>query len=190
MRERGVEPKPRQHDADAVRPDNAQEMRLCRVECGLLQRLTPLTEFAETGSNDYSRARAPRRQFMDQTRNCLGRRDDDPEIRGAGQAGDIRMNGQSIYGVVMGVDQHQLAGKPSAAKVPRNYRADGARTRRCADQRDRSRCEQLVEIANGHWPLRFFTLSREMRFSGRSESQTGACLAGSPSRRPGRTSPA
>ena len=49
---------PRHHDADAVGTDDAQQMRLCRVECGLLQRAAPLTEFAETGGNDDGGARA------------------------------------------------------------------------------------------------------------------------------------
>src|SRR5947199_8155401 len=50
-----VEPKARHHDADAVRPDNAQQMGLCRRKDGLLQRPAPLIDLAETGGNDDGR---------------------------------------------------------------------------------------------------------------------------------------
>ena len=81
MRKGGVEAKPRHHDTDAVGPDNAQEMWLCRVERGLLQCLALLTEFAKTSGNDYCGARATLRQLTDQTRDPRGRRDNDSEVR-------------------------------------------------------------------------------------------------------------
>ena len=56
--EGGVEPEARHHDADAVRPDNPQEMRLCRRECRLLQATALLAELAKTGGNDDGGARA------------------------------------------------------------------------------------------------------------------------------------
>src|SRR5439155_22299681 len=58
VRKGGVEPQSRHHDADTVRPDDAQEMRPCCVECSLLQGFAPLTELAETGGNDDGRSRA------------------------------------------------------------------------------------------------------------------------------------
>ncbi len=150
MRKSGVEPKPRHHDADTVRPDDAQEVRLCCVEHGLLQAAALLTELPETGRNDDSCARTPLGQLTDETRHCVGRRDDDRKVRALWQACYIRMDRRPVNRVVMGVDQHHLAGKPGAAKVARDHCADRAGTRRSAHQRDRSRCEQLVEIANGH----------------------------------------
>jgi hypothetical protein len=69
MRKGGVEAKPWHHDVDAVGPDNAQEMRLCRVERGLLQCLTLQTQFAKTSRNDYRGACATGRQLTDQRRD-------------------------------------------------------------------------------------------------------------------------
>jgi hypothetical protein len=48
----------------------------------------------------------------------------------------------------MRVDEHQLAGKAGATQIVRDHRADSARPRGRADQRDRSRFEQLVEVTN------------------------------------------
>ena len=117
MGKRGVEPKPRHHDADAVGPDDAQEMRLCPVECGLLQCLTPLTEFAKTSCNDYNCARAVLCQLADQRRDRRGRRHNDSEVWGLRQARDVRIDGQAIDHPMMRVDQHQLAGKSGAAHI-------------------------------------------------------------------------
>jgi len=183
MRKSGVEPKPRHHDADAVRPDHTQEMGLCCLERSLLQRLTPLTEFAKAGRNDYGSVRAPRRQFDYHTRNRLGRCDNDREIRSSRKACNIRVNNQSFDAVVMGVDQHQLAGKPGTAKVAQDYRADRAGARRCADQRHRSRREQLVEVANGHglWAVK---PALGMRFSDLSEKRASVPRAGLLCQRP------
>ena len=69
------------------------------------------------------------------------------------QALDIRKDGQPVDHAVMRVDEHQLAGKPGAAQVARDHRADGAGPRGYADQRYRSRFEQFVEVTNRHWRL-------------------------------------
>jgi len=66
MRKGRVKPESRHHDANAVRPNDAHEMRPCGVECRLLQRATPLPEFGETGSDDHSAARPVLAQFTDQ----------------------------------------------------------------------------------------------------------------------------
>ena len=148
VREGGVEPEFRHHDAHTVRSDDAQEMGSRRVEGGPLQRLAPLTEFAETGGDDDGGARASLVQFADQRRNGFGRCDDDREVRSLRQARDIRINGQPIDRPVMRVHQHQLAAKCGTAQVARDHCADRAGPWRGADQRDRARPEQLVEITN------------------------------------------
>lgn len=138
---------------DAVRPDNAQQMGLCRRKGGLLQRAAPLTDLAETGGNDDGRTGTPLGQVADQTRHCLRRRNDDREARSLRQARNIPVNGQPIDFAVMRVDQHQLAGKPVMTQVAQDDPTDRAGPWGCADQRDRSWFEQPVEITNGHWPL-------------------------------------
>ena len=66
MRKGRVEPKPRHHDADAVRPDDAHEMRPCGVEYRLLQRVAPLPKFGKTRGNDHGGARSAHTQLTDQ----------------------------------------------------------------------------------------------------------------------------
>jgi hypothetical protein len=86
-------------------------------------------------------------------RHCLRRRDDDREVWSLRQARDIPVDGQPIDFAMMRVDQHQLAGKPATTQVAQDDPTDRAGPWGCADQRDRSWFEQLVEITNGHWPL-------------------------------------
>ena len=52
MREAGVEPDPRDHDADAVRTDETQQMRARGVERRLLQGASGLAQFAESSRDD------------------------------------------------------------------------------------------------------------------------------------------
>ena len=61
------------------------------------------------------------------------------------------MNGKAVNRGVIGIDKHQLAGKPGATQIARDHRADGAGARAGADQCNRPRVEQLVEITNRHW---------------------------------------
>ena len=124
VRKGGIEPEPRHHDTDAVWTDDAQQMRLCRVEHGLLQGPALLAEFAETGGNNDGRLRTARSQLANQTGQCLGRRDDDGEIRRSWQACDIPINGQSVYRAVMRVDQHQLASKSRPPQIAQDNCAD------------------------------------------------------------------
>src|SRR6516162_949595 len=92
VRKCGVEPKSRYYDADAIWTHNAQKIGLCRVQGGLLQRTTSLTQLTETGGDDHRGPRSTRTQLGDQTWHRLGRRDDDREVRGLRQARDISVN--------------------------------------------------------------------------------------------------
>jgi len=55
--------------------------------------------------------------------------------------------------MVMRVNEHQFTGEAGAPQVARDQRADRARPRGRADQRDRLRLEQLVEVTNRHSDL-------------------------------------
>ena len=77
MRKGSIEPQSRHHYADTVRPHDAHEVRLCRLERGLLQSGAPLAELPEAGRNHDGCARTPFSQLIDETRHCVGRRDDD-----------------------------------------------------------------------------------------------------------------
>src|SRR6185312_3005405 len=52
VREAGVEIRSRHHDANAIRADDAQQMRLGRGKNSLLQRFALLTELAEPRGDD------------------------------------------------------------------------------------------------------------------------------------------
>jgi hypothetical protein len=109
-----------------------------------------LAELAKTGGNDDRSARAEFTQLANQAGYCLGGRDDDRKVRGVRQARDIRANAPPVDHLVMWVHEHQLAGKSGPAQIPRDDPTDRVGPRGCADQRNGSRLEQLVEIANRH----------------------------------------
>ena len=118
MRKARVEPDAGHDDADAVRPDEAQQMRPRGVEHGLLQRAARFAQFAEPGGDHDSGPGAARAEFGDEARHRVGRRGDDREIGRLRQARDVRIHRHAVRASgVMRVDQQQLAGKPGAAQV-------------------------------------------------------------------------
>ena len=68
MREAGIEPDARHHDADAVGTDEAQEVRARRLEHCLLQGAPGFTQLAEAGGNDDRGLRAARPQARQRDR--------------------------------------------------------------------------------------------------------------------------
>ena len=92
MRKGRVQPEARHPDPNTVRPDDAQEVRLSCIERGLLQARALLTELPETGRNDDGCARTPLGQLTNETRHCVGRRDDDRKVRGLRQACYVGMD--------------------------------------------------------------------------------------------------
>src|ERR1700757_3078886 len=91
VRKSGIEAKRRYHDADAVGPDNTQQMGLGGVESGLRERMPRLAELAKTGGNDDGRAGPSPAKLADQRRHGFWWRDDNGEVWGFRQARDIRM---------------------------------------------------------------------------------------------------
>ena len=76
MRETGVEFERRKDQSDGVRPDDAKEKRLCRVQ----HRLPQSIRLGNSRSDDDSRARTFLAEFADQTRHRGRGRDDDGKI--------------------------------------------------------------------------------------------------------------
>src|SRR5215469_6148417 len=66
MGEAGVKADPRYHHADAIRPNQPEKMRSCRIERGLLQSLSGFAELAETGGDNDCCLRAVLTQFGDE----------------------------------------------------------------------------------------------------------------------------
>ena len=106
VREGRVEPDSGHHDADAVRAQNPQEVRLCHIKRGLLQDAAVLAKLAKTGGNNDGGARPPLRQLAYQRWHGLGRRGDDREIGRLRQTCDSRINAQPFDRLVIWVDEH------------------------------------------------------------------------------------
>ena len=95
MREARVEPDPRHHDADAIRPDDAQEMGLRRLERLLLQRAAALAKLAEAGGDHHRGARAAGAELGEQAGHGIGRRGDDGEVGRLRQMRDVGIDGKA-----------------------------------------------------------------------------------------------
>jgi hypothetical protein len=151
VREAGVEAMPRHHDADAVRPHDAQQMRLGSVEQRLLQaRAMGVAVFLEARRNDDRRPGAAGAQLRHELRHRARRRGDDGQIRRQRQARHVLVGEHALHRHVFGVHRHHRPAEAAAEQVARDHRADRARPVAGADQRDRLRLEQVIEVADGH----------------------------------------
>ena len=123
-----LRPRPGDDDAEAVRADDAQQVRPRRVEHRLAQGLAAGDRtLAEAGGDDHRRLGAAGPERGDEPRHGVGWRGDDREVGRLRQAGDVRMARFAVDGGVLRVDQHEPPGKAAASQVARQHGADGGR---------------------------------------------------------------
>ena len=140
----GMEPDPRHGDAEAVRPDDAQAIRLRLIEHRLLQR------GAESRRDDDNRAGAFLAEVSDQGRHGVGLGGDHRKLRRRGQRGDIAIAAPAADQLMMRIDEIDLAGETAGKHILGEHIADRAGFRARADDGDRARGENMLEITNGH----------------------------------------
>ena len=150
MREAGVEADSWNHDADAVRADQPQEIGSRRVERLLLQFLAALAQLGEARGDDDRGARAALAQLGNETWNGIGGRRDHGQIGCYGKARHVGVDGKTVQRGLVRIDGQDRAGKAGAAKIAQHDASDRIWARRCANQRDGARLENLVEIADRH----------------------------------------
>jgi hypothetical protein len=136
----------RAHDAEAVRPDEANAMPPGLVEHGLLQRAAVLAGLAETRREDDGRRHIARTAVVEHVRHGLRRRHDDGEFD---RLLDIAKRSEALpalHGVVLrihGIDRSLEAG---IHQVLQNDRAERALTLACPDQCHRRSLEYRRDI--------------------------------------------
>ena len=141
----------RRNDPQAIRAENAHEVRFRGRE-----RLSPklgtlgAATLAEAGGEDDGGAGAAGAERGDDLRKGWRRRGDDRKIRDQGKLFDRTVVDGRSDRLLMRVDRQDRAGESCPEKVLRSHRADGARLIAGADQGDRFRFEESVEIARGH----------------------------------------
>ena len=144
----GVQAQSRHEQPHAVGAEDAQQMRLGRLQHGQAQRL--LAHGVDAGSHDDGRARAQRAQFADQRRDGGRRRADDGQVRRLGQLRQLAVAFQAHQLVILGIDGPDLSLVAASQQVVQGDGAQLAFARRGADQGHRGRLEQLVEITDTH----------------------------------------
>ncbi len=162
--EAGVEAAARHDHTDAVRADEAQEMRPGRVERRPLPAAPAVAPPAKPGAKPGAKPRAKEDRGLgaalaepcDEDRDRFGRGRDHGQVRGARQARQVRVDRDPVDRPPMFVDQQQLAAESGTAQVAQHDAADRARSLGRGEERDRARVEQLVEVADRH-RAEFFT---------------------------------
>jgi hypothetical protein len=151
MHEARVDALRRRDEADAVRTEDAHEMRLGRLKHLLLEGMAGSgLAFAEAGGDDDGRPAAALPKLGDQPRHGLRRRGDDGEVGNHRQLGDRAVVEGRAHRLLVRVDRHDRPRKARLEQVPRQNLADRARLVARPDERDRLRLEQGIEIAGRH----------------------------------------
>ena len=154
MCEAGVQPGARRHDAQAVRPDDAQQVRLCRVQRCLPQcaaaPVAIVVGRTQAGGDDDGGFRAARAQLGDQAGHAVRWGADHRQIGHQRQAGDIRVGQHPFHRAMLRVDRHDRPFESGVKQVARHHRADRSGPRAGADQGHRGGLEEMFQIANAH----------------------------------------
>ena len=110
--EAGVEAEPRHGVADAVRPDDPEQMRPCRAQDALAPARVVLARrgaAARAGGDDDGDLGAALAELDDQARHRFGRRHDDRQIRRLRKLGQALQHRPALDLAALDVDQMDLA---------------------------------------------------------------------------------
>ena len=144
VREARVDAEVRAEQAEAVRPEHAQHVRPRGVERRLLLRRR------EPGRHHDRGARAEAAEFVDERRHRVGRRAQHREVGRLRQIAGSSEDPLAVERRVLRVHaEDRPLEAPGAAVAPHGC-ADAAGAVRGADDRDRFRFEQLIEVADAH----------------------------------------
>jgi len=146
-----VEPHAGNQDPQAVGSENAQHVRPRGVQEGLPQALALLVRTLPKAGRDNHRRPGPARgELLDDAR--YGRRGcgDDRQVRRDRQARYIRVGEHTLDGTVLGVDRHHRTVEARVEQVVRQHRTHGRRPLAGADQCDRARLEEIIQVTRRH----------------------------------------
>ena len=144
-------PIPRHQQANAVRPQDAQQMRPGRIQHRLLQAdAVPVAGLRQAGGHHDRRARAARAEFGDQARHGGRRRADHRQFRRLRQRRHVPVAAHPGHRVVFRIDRPQRAAEAARQQVAQHRGADAVRAGRGADHGHRLRAEQVIQVAYAH----------------------------------------
>ena len=146
MREPGIELHWRDHQAQRVRPDDAEKGGLGGVEHRLAQSVLA----RQPGGDDDCRPRALVSEFAHDTGNRLGRRYDHPQIGNTWQIRRLRIAAPTGDFSVLRIDRPDLALEAAADDVVEDDTADRAVAHRCAEHGNRLGGERMFKIPDRH----------------------------------------
>ena len=144
VREAGIEAQVRHQHADAVGPEDAQRVHVRCVEHGLLLRAS------EAGGQHDRRPGAACAEFGDQLHHRGGWRAQNGQLRRGGQRIHRGPDLHAIEFSVLGVDRVKHTLEVAVVQVAPHRSAHAGGPHRGPDHRDRSGCEEGVEVANAH----------------------------------------
>lgn len=148
--EGGVEAVARDHDAEAVRPDQAHAVRTRGVAHLFLQRAPLLADLAEAGRQDDRGAHPGFAALTDDGGNTRRRRGDHRQVDRRADGAQRGIAAQALHGLVLGIDRIEAAGVAVLPQVAQHDLADRLRPLGGAEHGDRLRGEQAVEVVGAH----------------------------------------
>ena len=176
VRKTCIEVEGRDHQADRIRPDDAQEVRPRRIEHRLAQAIFP----RYAGSDHHGGPATLHPQIGDNLRNRIGRCRDDGEIGHAWKGPGIGITWMAAHRGMLGVDKPDIAPEASLKHVFRHDTANSLPPVGRPENSSRPRTKRVFQVSYRHaqplpgWP----TLSANaircvgMRCSARARSTT------------------
>ena len=146
MGEPGIEPDRRDHQSERVGADDAEHMRLGRVEHLLAQAVS----LRQAGGDDHRGLPALLAQLRNDVGHRCRRRHDDRQVRRRGQVGRARVAFQSRNLAVFRIDRPDLALETGRDDVVHHHPAHRALANRRADHGQRTRSDHIFEISDRH----------------------------------------
>ena len=144
MGEAAVEPDPRHHQPQRIRPLDAQQMRFRCIEHGLPQVIPDAR-----GNHDRS-TRALAAKLADEPRHRAQRRRDDRQIGSCRQGIDRRIAGRALDLLAVRIDEPDRATEPTGPQVACDDETDASGLGAGPDHCHRGGAQEMLEIANGH----------------------------------------
>jgi len=145
-----IESDARDDEPDAVRPENAQRMAPRRQQHRIAERAATGGRGFEARAQHHGGARAERAELRDQTRHARRRCADDGEIRRRGQLRDRGAGRQARHRRAAQVDRPHRSPKPAGEDVAHDSGANASGAVGCADDRQRLRRQQVLEVMTAH----------------------------------------
>lgn len=148
--EAGVESRRRAQNAETIWPDDAHVMETRVLEYFLFECRARIARFTETGRQNHRDAHARLAATANDVRHSVRGCGDYGQVHGLADVLDIRITGFSLHVFMSGIDRIQFAAESAREQIAKHQGADVVGLLAGAEDGDRVRRKQPVEIVQPH----------------------------------------